>query len=86
MALTEERYNNPDIDITNAINTARKEAKEEGIAEGIEKGMAEGMEKGMAEGMSKAHYETARKMKAKGFDSKEIAELTGLTEQEIELL
>ena len=65
-------------DITNAINTARKEAKEEGIAEG--------MEKGMAEGMSKAHYETARKMKAKGFDSKEIAELTGLTEQEIELL
>ena len=48
--------------------------------------MAEGMERGMAEGMSKAHYETARKMKAKGFDSKEIAELTGLTEQEIELL
>ena len=48
--------------------------------------MAEGMERGMAEGMSKAHYETARKMKAKGFDSKEIAELTGLKEQEIELL
>ena len=64
MAMTEDR------DITNAINTARKEAKEEG----------------MAEGMEKAHYETARKMKAKGFDSKEIAELTGLTEQEIALL
>ena len=85
-------------DITNAINTARKEAKEEGMAEGMEKGLAEGMEKGMAEGMErgmaegmergmeKAHYETARKMKAKGFDSKEIAELTGLTEQEIALL
>ena len=67
-----------DRDITNAINTARKEAKEEGLAEGMEKGLAEGMEK--------AHYETARKMKAKGFDSKEIAELTGLTEQEIALL
>ena len=82
MAMTEDR------DITNAINTARKEAKEEGMAEGMEKGMekglAEGMERGMAEGMEKAHYETARKMKAKGFDSKEIAELTGLTEQEIE--
>ena len=86
MAMTEDR------DITNAINTARKEAKEEGLAEGMERGMAEGMEKGlaegmergMAEGMEKAHYETARKMKAKGFDSKEIAELTGLTEQEIE--
>ena len=78
MAMTEDR------DITNAINTARKEAKEEGMAEGLEKGMAEGMEKGLAEGMEKAHYETARKMKAKGFDSKEIAELTGLTEQEIE--
>ena len=94
MALTEERYINPDIDITNAINTARKEAKEEGIAEGIEKGMAEGiekgmaegMEKGMAEGMSKAHYETARKMKEKGFDNKEIAELTRLSESEIRLL
>ena len=61
-----------DRDITNAINTARKEAKEEGMAEGMERGM------------EKAHYETARKMKAKGFDSKEIAELTGLTEQEIE--
>ena len=72
MAMTEDR------DITNAINTARKEAKEEGLAEGMEKGLAEGMEK--------AHYETARKMKAKGFDSKEIAELTGLTEQEIALL
>lgn len=84
MAMTEDR------DITNAINTARKEAKEEGMAEGMEKGMekglAEGMEKGLAEGMEKAHYETARKMKAKGFDSKEIAELTGLTEQEIALL
>ena len=98
MALTEERYNNPDIDITNAINTARKEAKEEGIAEGIEKGMAEGMEKGMAEGIEKglaegmergiekAHLETARKMKEKGFDNKEIAELTGLSEHEIRLL
>jgi len=42
------------------------------------------MEKGLAEGMEKAHYETARKMKAKGFDKKEIADLTGLTEQEIE--
>ena len=86
MAMTEDR------DITNAINTARKEAKEEGMAEGLEKGMAEGLERGMAEGlekglaegMEKAHYETARKMKAKGFDNKEIAELTGLTEQEIE--
>ena len=61
-------------DITNAINTARKEAKEEGMAEGMERGM------------EKAHYETARKMKAKGFDSKEIAELTELTEHVIELL
>ena len=78
MALTEERYNNPDIDITNAINTARREAKEEGLAEGMERGLAEGIEK--------AHLETARKMKEKGFDNKEIAELTGLTEQEIELL
>ena len=74
MALTEERYINPDIDITNAINTARKEAKEEGLAEGMERGI------------EKAHFETARKMKEKGFDNKEIAELTGLSEHEIRLL
>ena len=78
MALTEERYINPDIDITNAINTARREAKEEGLAEGMERGLAEGIEK--------AHLETARKMKEKGFDNKEIAELTGLSEHEIRLL
>jgi len=78
MAQTEERYINPDIDITNAINTARREAKEEGLAEGMERGLAEGIEK--------AHLETARKMKEKGFDNKEIAELTGLSEHEIRLL
>ena len=63
-----------------------KKKKKKGLAEGMDKGMAEGMEKGLAGGMEKAPYETARKMKAKGFDSKEIAELTGLTEQEIALL
>ena len=62
MALTEERYINPDIDITNAINTVRREAKEEGLAEGMERGLAEGIEK--------AHLETVRKMKEKGFDNK----------------
>ena len=30
-----ERYINPSRDITNAIETAKKEAKEEGLAEGI---------------------------------------------------
>ena len=64
--------------ITNAINTARREAKEEGLAEGMERGLAVGIEK--------AHLETVRKMKEKGFDNKEIAELTGLSEHEIRLL
>lgn len=44
------------------------------------------MERGLAEGIEKAHLETVRKMKEKGFDNKEIAELTGLSEHEIRLL
>ena len=50
-------------DITNAINTARMEAKSEGKEE--------------------TQIETARKMKAKGYAIEEIAEITGLTPEQI---
>ncbi len=51
-----------------------EQAKVEGEKIGIEKGKTEGK------------YETAKKMKQKGFDIKVIAEITGLTENEIEKL
>jgi predicted transposase/invertase (TIGR01784 family) len=78
-----------------AIETARAEGLAEGRSEGLNKGLAEGLNKGLAEGISKGlaeglaqgvkhgQLEIARKMKAKGLEAKDIAELTGLSEQEI---
>jgi len=40
-------------------------------------------EKGLEEGMAKANQELAKKLNRKGMDSKEIAELTGLNEEEV---
>ena len=40
-------------DIKNSIDTAKREGKEEGLAEGMEKGLAQGKEEGLAEGMEK---------------------------------
>ena len=53
-------------------------AKEEAMIEGVEKGRAEGRAEGI--------LQTARQMKAKGFNVAVIAEITGLPEAEIERL
>ena len=54
-------------------------ARLEGIAEGMAKGMAKGIEKGRAEGK----IEIAKTMLAKGMSVEMIAEITGLTAEEI---
>ena len=54
--------------------------------EGREDGLAEGLAKGHAEGHKVAKYEDARKMKAKGYTVEDIAEITGLTVEEIKEL
>ncbi len=59
-----------------ALICAKKEGREEGIAIGDERGEARGMEK-------KA-LQTAIKMKVKGLNIALIAEVTGLSEKEIE--
>ena len=56
----------------------RKNAREEGLAEGMEKGRAEGMEKGRAE--------VAARLLADGMDPGKVAELTGLDIEEIRAL
>ena len=45
-----------------------------------------GMEKGIEKGKAEKARETARLMKAKGFATKDIADITGLTKKEIEKL
>jgi len=68
----------------------RAEGIEKGRAEGIEKGRAEGIEKGKAEGIEKGiednKRENARRMKAKGFTTEDISDITGLTAEEIDRL
>jgi predicted transposase/invertase (TIGR01784 family) len=54
-------------DMKNVVDTA----KEEGVAEGKEKGI------------EKRNIEIAKKMKSQGFSNEQIADLTGLTANEI---
>lgn len=57
-----------------------------GIRKGKEEGLAEGLAKGKAEGHKEAKQEDARKMKALGLAPDMIAEITGLTFEEIDSL
>ncbi|TAG70664.1 MAG: hypothetical protein EAZ26_05855, partial [Runella slithyformis] len=58
-------------------------ARIEGMAEGRAEGRAEGMAEGMAEGDKKARIEMVKKMKVNGFAPENIAEMTGLSIDEI---
>jgi len=60
------------------LDQAKKEGKKEGMEKGMEKGIVQGMEKGI-----KA---TALKMKNSGLDANLIANITGLSVEEIEKL
>ena len=55
----------------------------EGIAEGREKGIAAGREEGREEGRYEAVKELARKMLGRGLDAATVAEMTGLTTEEV---
>jgi predicted transposase/invertase (TIGR01784 family) len=72
------------------IETAWMEGEESGVKkgrkEGLAKGRAEGLKEGMAEGEAKEKRKTAHALKSKGFDAKTIAEITGLSIQEVESL
>ena len=69
----------------------RAEGKAEGIqqgrAEGIQQGRAEGIQQGRAEGRAEGiienQRENARRMKAKGYAIEDIAEITGLTVEQV---
>ena len=81
-------------DIKNSIDTAKREGKEEGLAEDMEKGLAEDMEKGLVKGlaeglekgMNKRSLEIARKMLANGMDAATVMEITGLSESQLQQL
>lgn len=64
------------------INTERAEGRAEGKAEGRAEGIAEGLEAGRQE----ERRQNAIRMKAKGFPTQDIADITGLSPEEIDRL
>lgn len=58
----------------------------QGMAEGLEQGKKEGLEQGKKEGGKQQSLFIARKMKTKGMPEVDIAEMTGLTIEEIRTL
>lgn len=63
-------------------NSAKRAAREDGLAEG----RAEGLVEGLAEGQRKAIVETAKEMLKDDVDIKKISKYTGLSKEEIEKL
>lgn len=57
-----------------------------GLEEGIAKGKIEGLAEGLAKGFMEAKQADARKMKTLGLATEVIANITGLTFEEIETL
>jgi len=55
-------------------------------ARGVKQGMRQGMHEGLQQGMQQKAREDAQKMKEKGYSLEDIADITGLTEDEIKNL
>ena len=70
-------------DTISVLEGARMEGREEGIQEGIQKGIKKGREEGREEGRTETMMANARKMKAYGLAWDMIAEITGLTIDEV---
>ena len=68
------------------IKEGKAEGIKEGKAEGIKEGKAEGIKEGKAEGEKKKGLEVAKNLLKKDMDVKTIAEVTGISESEIEKL
>lgn len=68
------------------IETGRYEGRIEGLKEGRAEGREEGLAEGRAEGVAQANLANAKSMKALGVDPNIIAQVTGLTADDINAL
>ena len=71
---------------SDVLDTAKKEGIDEGRALGIAIGKAEGKAIGKAEGLKEGALSIAKKMKAKGYPTAAITEITQLSQEEIDSL
>ena len=65
------------------MKEGRAEGRAEGHAEGLKEGRAEGLKEGLEKGRAEEKIENAKKMKDKGSPLDFIADITGLTIEEI---
>ena len=70
-------------DYINVMEGAVEEGLEKGRAEGMEKGRAEGMEKGLKKGRAEGISFIVHNMRSRGFSVADIANATGLSEEEV---
>nr|AXS01284.1 transposase [uncultured bacterium] len=82
MSPEERRAYERHLDNTADFNSMMRTNAEKNREEGREEGKAEGLAQGKAE----ATIENAKKMKNKGYPAKDIAEITGLSIEEVESL
>ena len=73
-------------DFYSTIDTAHSKGMAEGIAQGKAEGIAQGKAEGKAQGMEEANAANARKMRQLGLPIETIAEVTGLSADEITAL
>ena len=70
-----------------AVEEGLEKGRAEGRAEGLEKGRAEGMEKGLKKGRAEGRLEgisfIVHNMRSRGFSVADIANATGLSEEEV---
>ncbi len=67
-------------------NTEMYEARRQGEAKGKEEGIKEGIKEGIEKGEKESKLKIAKKLLERKMSTKEIAEITGLKEEEIEKL
>jgi predicted transposase/invertase (TIGR01784 family) len=73
-------------DINTSLETRWVEGKVEGRAEGLAEGRAEGLAEGRAEGLAEGIAKVAKNLKNGGMPTEKIAEITGLSIEEVESL
>ena len=67
-----------------ALDCAREDGMKEGKEIGREEGLEEGIEQGLKQGIERGKKEIAQKLKKQKMPIKQISEITGLSEEEIE--
>ena len=82
----EELLEESKIERRDIVPTLAQRLRQEGIEQGIEKGIEKGKLEGRSEGIEQGKIEIARNLLQKGMDTQFIAEITGLTKEQIEKL